>query len=165
MKKIFVFTLFFHFLILIQTSFLVHFSIFGIIPNLILISVVVFNFFEKPRKNSGFLIAAIGGFYLDLFSNFQIGASVFSLVILVLLIKKFLKFVGEENIFYFILLFVFSLIFYDSILILFDSILKQSFSFSLIFSKSRAMEVIYNLTAGILVFYFAKICFLKALKK
>lgn len=164
MKKVLISALVFYFLILIQTSFLVHFAIFSVVPNLILISVVIFNFFENPRKNSGFLIAVIGGFYLDLFSNFQIGVSIFSLVILVFLIKKFLKFIGEENVFYFILLFVFSLIFYDLILALLGSVFNQSFSFSLIFSKSRIMEVIYNLGVGILAFYSAKIC-LKVLKK
>ena len=111
MKKIFISALFFYFLGLIQSSFMVHFDIAGVTPNLILVSVILFNFFEKPWKNSGFLIAAIAGFYLDLFSSYQIGVSIFSLVLLVFLIKKILKFIGEENIFYFIFLFIFSLIF------------------------------------------------------
>ena len=71
MKRILFFLLFFYLLALIQTSFLVHFDIGGVSLNLILISVVLFNFLEKPWKKTGFLVAVIGGLYLDLFSSFH----------------------------------------------------------------------------------------------
>lgn len=163
MKNVLFFALFFYFLIIFQNSFSVHFTVGGIIPNFVLISVVLFNFFEKPRKNTGFLVAAIGGFYLDLYSDFPIGVFILSLILSVFLIKKFFKFIGEENIFYFIFLLFFSLVFYDAFLLVCAFMLRQSFYLNL--NLLKLIELFYNLILGILAFGFVKLCLLRRLKK
>ena len=79
-KKIAIIIIFFYALALLQTSFLVHFSINGMIPNLILISVILINIFESPEKKYGILSAFIGGFFLDVFSE-----NIFGFKILILM--------------------------------------------------------------------------------
>jgi len=163
MKKILFFILLFYFLVILQGSFLVHFTVGNIVPNLVLISVVIFNFFEKSRKNTGFLVAVIAGFYLDLYSAFPMGVFILSLLLLTFLIKKFFKFIGEENFFYFIFSLFFSLIFYRLFLFICDSFLRQSFYFN--FNKLQLVELGYNFILGVLVFYFVKIWLLRKIRK
>lgn len=90
-KKTLAFIIFFYVLALFQTSFLVHFKIFGQIPNLILISVIIINFFEGPKYYSSFFAAVIGGFFLDIFSDKPIGLSILILLIISFFIKFILK--------------------------------------------------------------------------
>lgn len=90
-KKILAFIIFFYIFALFQTSFLVHLRIFGQIPNLILISIILINFFEKPEDYSGVFAAIIAGFFLDIFSEKSIGFSILILVALSLFIKLILK--------------------------------------------------------------------------
>lgn len=90
-KKILILILFFYILVLLQTSFLVHFNIKGIVPNLVLVSVILINFFEKPKEYLGFLSAIIGGFFLDVFSENFIGFYILILVGLAIFIKFILK--------------------------------------------------------------------------
>jgi len=92
LKKILFFVFFFYLLVLIQTSFLVKFSIFGIVPNLVLISVILFNVFTDPKQNSGVLAAFIAGFFLDVFSRGPFGFFGFYTLISMLL-ALFLKFI------------------------------------------------------------------------
>lgn len=73
LQKIVFFIFFFYFLVLIQTSFLAHFSFFGLAPNLVLLAVFLINLFSD-LKWPGFTAAFIAGFYLDIFS---IGANIF----------------------------------------------------------------------------------------
>ncbi len=158
MKKILIFVLFFFFLALIQTSFLIHFDIYGVSLNLVLISVILVNFFEKPWQKTGLVIAAIGGFYLDLFSNFQIGVSLLVLVVLALLIKRILKTLKEENILYFIPVFILAIAFYGFFSVLLNSALELSFpSFSCL-DKLKILGIFYNLLVGIIGFYLIKLC-------
>lgn len=165
MKRILIFALFFYLLALIQTSFLIHLDISGVTLNLILISVILINFFEKPWRKTGFLIAAIAGFYLDLFSDFQIGVSLFTLIILALLIKRILKTLKEENIFYFIPVFILAIVFYNLFSVLLSSVLELSFPSSFCFDKLRILEIAYNLVIGIFGFYLIKLCSGKILRK
>jgi len=90
-KKILVLVIFFYFLALFQTSFLAHFSIFGFVPNLIFIIVILWNFFEKPKKTLGIFSALIGGFFLDVFSSRPIGFYIFILGAMSLFIKLIIK--------------------------------------------------------------------------
>jgi len=93
--KILISIILFYFLALLQTSFLAHFSICGIVPNLILITVILWNFFEKPKDYSGLYGAAIGGFFLDIFSNrfvgFYILISLALAIIIKLVIRKYVR--------------------------------------------------------------------------
>ncbi len=66
-KKIISLILIFYFLTLFQISFLAHFIILGITPNLVLITVVIINLFRFPQWQKIFA-AFIGGIYLDIFS-------------------------------------------------------------------------------------------------
>ena len=67
-KKIIIIIFLFYILILIQTSFLAHFMVRGVAPNFVLISVFLINLFVPSRDYSGLMAAAIGGFFLDVFS-------------------------------------------------------------------------------------------------
>lgn len=60
-------------LVLLQTSFLVNFNIFGLFPNLTVLSVVLLNFFEPPEKKLGIAAAFCGGIFLDIFSGHFFG--------------------------------------------------------------------------------------------
>ena len=90
-KKIIIFIILFYFLALIQTSFMVHFSIWGLIPNLIFLSVVIWNIFEKSNNNFGIYQAFAAGFFLDIFSSRIIGFNIIILISLAIVIKLFLK--------------------------------------------------------------------------
>ncbi|MCX6760378.1 MAG: rod shape-determining protein MreD [Candidatus Nealsonbacteria bacterium] len=76
---------------LIQSSFLIHFNIYGFVPNLILISVFVLNLIESPEKKSGLFFAAFGGFLVDVFSNRLIGLNLSLYLILAFIIKYLLR--------------------------------------------------------------------------
>ena len=99
-----------YFLVLFQTSFLVHFRFFGFSPNLILILVIILSIFNPApfgRKrcgvdwkflpqNSGIWAAFWGGFFLDIFSSDFIGVQAAILlavsIITKLVFEKFLRF-------------------------------------------------------------------------
>lgn len=89
--KTIILILFFYILVLLQTSFLAHFNIFGIIPNLVLISVIFLNLFTPHYKWEGISAAFFGGFFLDVFSSQPIGWNVFLLVGLAIFIKVILR--------------------------------------------------------------------------
>jgi len=107
MKKVIFVILFCYFLVLFQTSFLVHFRLFGVIPNLVLILVIVLSFFEKERgwrflpSNSGVWFALFGGFFLDVFSSAFLGIQIAILlsvsIFTGLVLKKFLRFPKKFN--------------------------------------------------------------------
>ncbi len=83
--------IFFYALVLLQTSFLVHFRMFGMVLNLVLISIIVINFLEKPNSHSGYFAALIGGFFLDIFSENFIGFWILILMAITIFIKLFLR--------------------------------------------------------------------------
>jgi len=66
--KPFFLIVFLYILALFQTSFFVHFSVFNILPNFILISVILINLLEKSQESSGWWAAGSGGFFWDIFS-------------------------------------------------------------------------------------------------
>jgi len=86
-KQVLILLVIFYLLALLQTSFFIHFKIWGIIPNFILISALLINVFEKPQKNTGMLAGFIGGFLLDIFSSNPIGFYALILLTLSFLIK------------------------------------------------------------------------------
>lgn len=75
---------------LIQTSFLVHFNILGIVPNLILIAVILISLFTSYYW-WGVSSAFVGGFFLDIFSGNFIGFHILILLGLVFFIQFILK--------------------------------------------------------------------------
>jgi len=149
----------FYFLALIQSSFLIHFSLSGITPNLILISVCLLSFFStgarEVNKITGVFPAIAGGFFLDAFSGSFFGLSIAILLIISFFIRKVLGILKEPiNPYpaaYFIFLFIFCLIFYDLSL-------KLSFTFfqsiPLQFSLTSFLTIIgYNLGVAVILFY------------
>lgn len=81
----------FYFLILLQTSFLVQFNVFGVIPNFILILVIFINLFEKPKSYSGVFAGFVGGLFLDIFSSGIIGFHLLILLGIAIFIKLILR--------------------------------------------------------------------------
>ena len=91
MKKVLILILVSYILVLLQTSFLVHFSILGIVPNFIFILVIFWNFFEKSKNPLGLFYAVSGGFFLDVFSSRPFGFYILILGIISLFIKLVIK--------------------------------------------------------------------------
>lgn len=84
------FVLLFYALVLLQASFLVNFTAWGYVPNLILIAVLLLNIFNSDIK-LGVETALIGGFFLDIFSSNFFGFWVLILLAAALFIQLILK--------------------------------------------------------------------------
>ncbi len=89
-KSVFLFFIFYIF-ILLETSFLPSFSIFGFTLDLIFLSVTTVNLFERTEGKLGFICAFIGGFFLDIFSSNFFGLNTAILLILAVFIKKIIR--------------------------------------------------------------------------
>lgn len=90
-KKVLISIIVFYFLVLIQSSFLVHFTVFGAVPNIVLILIIIWNLLEKRKNYFGVVNGLIAGFYLDIFSSHFIGFYVLILAGLAILIKLIFK--------------------------------------------------------------------------
>ena len=87
MKTVIIF-LIFYFLVLIQVSFLPHFSVLGGIFGPVFILAVLANFLSA---RAGLVSAFAGGFFMDVFSVSFIGRNVLILLGLSILIKIILR--------------------------------------------------------------------------
>ena len=152
----------FYFLALIQSSFLIHFSLSGITPNLILISVCLLSFFStgarEVNKITGVFPAIAGGFFLDAFSGSFFGLSIAILLIISFFIRKVLGILKEPiNPYpaaYFIFLFIFCLIFYDlSLKLSFTFFQSIPFQFSL---WTVLIKIVYSLVFALPGFFLCK---------
>ena len=94
-KKIIFFILIFYILTLIQTSFLVHFNVSGVIPNLVLIAVIFINLFNVSWQQK-VSAAVIGGFYLDIFSLNDVGGFFGFYTLILIGFSFFLKIILER---------------------------------------------------------------------
>jgi len=121
----------FYFLIIFQQSFLVKFSIFGVIPNLVLILVFLLNFLVKTdrEKNLRMILSFIGGLLLDIHSGLLLGSWALNFLIIAILIDKFYQFFEKSNFLWFPILFCFCL-YFSKIFLNFIS-LKYSFNVNL----------------------------------
>ena len=91
MKKLLFFSVFLYILAVLQTGLFAHFAIKWFTINFIMIFCAIFNILEDPRKNGGFWLAIIGGFFLDIFSTNFLGFHIIFLMLLALLTKIFLR--------------------------------------------------------------------------
>ena len=95
MRKILILAILFYILVLLQTSFLVHFNIFGHVPNFILFLVIVLSISETPTPKfgvgAGVWGAVFGGFFLDIFSSGPIGFQILIYTAISIFIKLILK--------------------------------------------------------------------------
>ena len=78
-KLLFIIILF-YFLVLLQATFLVHFNIFGITFNLVLVLTIIWNIFEESKNPFGVFLAGINGLFLDIFSSGLIGFNILILI-------------------------------------------------------------------------------------
>ncbi len=169
MKKKLILIIAFYLLTLLQTSFFVHFDINGVTPNLVLMAVVLLNFFlhispshpqnKKAFKNLGYWGAFCGGFFLDIFSNLFFGVFIIILLLVSVFVKKIATMLKEANIIAFLLVLLVSIIFYIISLILFNCLLAV-FSLKGYCCAPQCgyviIEIIYNLILALPLFYSVK---------
>lgn len=154
--KILILVLFFYLFTLFQNSFLANFSIYGVVPNFVLILVCLLSFFEKPHEYFGLFSVLIAGFFLDIFSSSFLGASILSLIIIYFFIKKTIHLLWDiskkYSIFYFIPIFIFSVILYDFFFGLFFYFSNYS---GFLFPRVSILliRITYNLIFAIIGFY------------
>lgn len=155
-KVLLILFLFFMFASL-QTSFFLHFNIWGVSPNLIFILFFILIFFEDLDKYYiSILWAVVAGFFLDILSYSYFGISIFLLMAIVFLCKKVLRSLSKrENrypILYFLPLFSIFYLFYEvlsgSIFYLFDS---SNILFN--FSWVLIIQIFYNLIFAMIGFF------------
>jgi len=91
MQKAWLLVLAFYIMVLLQTSFLVPFNIFGMTPNFVIIAVILINFFEKPEKKMGIVAGIFGGIFLDIFSGHFLGFYTLILLAAVFFIKYIIR--------------------------------------------------------------------------
>jgi rod shape-determining protein MreD len=75
----------------IQVSFLSHFGVFGLTPNLVFVLILIWNLCEDRAKMFGIFYAILAGLLLDLFSEGIVGYQMSILLVMTILIKKILK--------------------------------------------------------------------------
>lgn len=90
-KKILFSAIIFYFLALLQASFLPHFSVFGIVPNIVLFFVFLINLFEKNERTTGLIAAFAAGLFLDIFSGGFIGFYILISLAISILVKYVLR--------------------------------------------------------------------------
>ena len=147
-------------MVILQNSLLVHFEIFGAMPNFILISLIIFIFFENQKEKFSIMLALSGGFITDIFSNMPLGTTAIIFLILMLLLKKGTALVKELNFLCSFLLFSLSVIFYI--------ISRKITLFSLAYMSQKTapnkfdigwlvfIEIILNIIIGLIIFYILK---------
>lgn len=89
-KALIIIILFYLFAVL-QSAFLIHFNVLGFTFNLIMISVIIINIFERPNCFLGIFSALVGGFFLDIFSSSFMGFNMLVLFLAAVIIKVILK--------------------------------------------------------------------------
>lgn len=165
--KIIILVLLFCFFILLQNSFFIHLSIYGAVPNFVLILVCLVSFFSyhgntKLDKNyyekyDDIFLIIIAGFLTDIFSSSFFGASALYFLIIYFFIMgsvNLLRNVSEDyRIVYFVPIFIISLILYNflsQILPYFRDSADFSFFSSVPF---LLISVFYNLVFAVIGFY------------
>lgn len=165
-KTIFLIILFYFFAIL-QNSFLVHFSFYGALPNIILILFFCLVFFGKRKMSETALSALLAGLSLDIFSSAHFGSSVIILLFAGFLLEKIIGSLnetkGSKPFIYFAPLFITFFAAYELLLQTYFWFFNSS-PFANILSFQFAAVIIYNLLVSCLFFYvFKKYKFLQQL--
>ncbi len=161
--------LLFGLLVILQSSFLVHFRIMGANINLIFILFYLIVFFEESQKYiQGIFSAIIAGFFLDAFSSFYFGISLIYLLIVVFILKYIIYLLHQKRgaypIVYFIPLFVLSFIIYNLLLMITIYFLSSP-HIAPVVSLIFLVKIVYNLIFALFGFYIYKSFKLYRLKK
>jgi len=155
-KFVIIFALLYIFTV-VQNSFLAHFSIFGAVPNMVLIFYFIIAFTEKPNRYIMGLFSAItAGLLLDISTSSLIGPSVLILTISLFLLKKVLRILwdrtGKYEAVYFCMLFSAMLFYYwfcsNMVFFLFE---PGSANFSLDWTFWASL--LYNLAVAFIMFF------------
>jgi cell shape-determining protein MreD len=138
-------TILFYFLALFQHTFLTHYSLMGVVPNLVFILFFLLVFFETKHSYSKVLFySVIAGFILDIFSSIYFGESIVILIVIGFMTKRIqgtLKNIGDGYPFrYFLPLFFVLILFYDALL---GSLISSNF----------LPTIIYNLIIASIFFW------------
>jgi len=91
LKKILFLIIAFYILTLFQTSFMPFFEMKGLTINLVLVLVILINFFEASEKKIGLWSAFIAGFFLDVWSSMPFGIEILIFVLVAIFIKFIVK--------------------------------------------------------------------------
>ena len=150
MVKIIFSLILFYFLAIIQISFLVHYQIRGGLLNLVLISIILFNFFEKRENKSGIIIAGVGGLYLDIFSPYFPGLFALLGIAIAFLIRMLKPFFETKKFVSFVIVLFIALFFYEIVLTL--ATLIYGFYFNI-------FSLIYNFLVGTIVYFLVKMVY------
>jgi len=162
-KKLLVITFLFYIIALLQNSFLIHYNLFGVVPNLIFILFFIIVFFEK-RNSTGQTVndylaiftAVIAGVFLDIFSYTYLGPSIILLIIIGLLVKRTQSSLKNKEdkypFIYFSFIFIISLFIYNFLITLFLS----PNNIATMISLGTVFMLIYNLFIASILFYIYK---------
>lgn len=91
MKYVILFFILFYILSLFQTSFFVHFPIFGMIPNGLIIVAVLIHLFARNKPGIGLTSAIVAGLFLDICSGIWFGFWTGMMIAGSLLLQFFMK--------------------------------------------------------------------------
>jgi len=146
--------LLFFVLAIFQASFLPHFSIFGIAPDLVFIAFFTLIFFEKPHHYyEGVFFTITAGSILDLFSTSRFGAAIGTLFLLYFITKTMVYFLKESRhqfpIFYFFPIFLISFILY----VMIQRGLTGFYDGRFFLNQQMLIALVYNTIIALLVFY------------
>ena len=155
MAKVVFSLIFFYLLVVIQTSFLVHYEVKGGLLNLVLVSIILFNFFEKNESKSGLIIGGIGGLCLDIFSPYFPGLFTLLGIAAALLVKLLKPFFETKKSISFLIILLIVLLSYEIILTLMT--LVRGFYFNV-------FNLLYNLAAGAIIYFLVKFAYVFAQK-
>ncbi len=167
-KKIVAPILLFYFFALLQTSFFVHFSLFGVVPDLVFILYFGFTFYSikknqllgNARVYEMVFLAITAGFFLDIFQLSYLGLSVLSFLIIgFALIRAQSALMNKDEgypLSYFLSIFIISLLGYYLLLGLFLNYSSPINIFSF-FSYKTFFSIIYDSLFAIVFFYLYRI--------
>jgi len=161
-KNIILFIIFFLFLVIFQTSFLIPFSVLGKIPNLGLVFLFLVLFFNKNSFKSFPVESIIAGILLDVFYGGFLGLSGIILFLISLLFQWIFENVRKQNILVFGFLLFFFLTFYQGLFLLANFLIEKNFVFS---NSYFWVQILYNFIVGYLLLICLNLKSLKTLRK
>lgn len=151
LKDFIIRVLIFYILLLIQTSFLVHLSILGQVPNLILIFLFLIFSFEKDSLVLSIAKISSACLLTSFFSNKDWRLLMPIFLFEGILFCEVIKNIKRQNIFIFASLFLFFLFFYEGMLWSFDYFFYGARSF--LINKFFLIRALYTLVFSIFGFY------------
>jgi len=150
----------FYLFALLQSSFFIYFSLFGVVPNFVFILFFCLIFFGRKDSRWHIILPAIlAGFLLDAFSAIPMGISIILLTIIGFFVKKMQSMLKDSDkkypFWYFVWLFLVSFAAYLLAIKLCAYFIGLD-NFSLQFNIRFISETVYNLIFALIGFYLGK---------